>query len=511
MKDKSRIIVEDEIFSSCYDGQQRRRNRERIKRRTSGVTSFRCSFFPLSLLLWFAGDVASNSAHDQGAIYNRKRHLERQLVPEATAYTYASLAVAESKNEGKEESYDVRTRPEARKTTIPKRSLKRHRRRRKMGSSQQKQQAASSTSKSKMRRGGSLFYSQLTDVWFCLAVALGWTVWMLSSFLKNNNSLSRYHKSVLIRGHVLQVSVENDDSLGTGIPTYKAVIDYMVENEHNNSVQIRKHFETQNPLEEGFANVDLLVLPTEPTHSVLREDWAKEVEDQQKDMLDQAWCFRSGMCKRFSISFAGILVLVSIAGAAMTANKLSPEQSVAGWVSLCFGVTMLLPGAIWILKFHRVFQRSMDYQSVRAGVIIQGEENMFKRSSNYSGGNNHGEDPLFQCEGTGDEEDMQKPVDMEATLRAISSTTSDWNKKALISGVYSPTNTASASHLLSAQTADDDDGSRTAVATTTTAGSYFVEVPPPPKPLVGPNGDPARQASGKSASTASSMSSMSSS
>jgi len=68
------------------------------------------------------------------------------------------------------------------------------------------------------------FYSHLSDVWLCLGMALTWTVWILSSFIKSD--AARYQReSVLVRRHVLQVSLQ-DDSLGTGIPVYTAVIDY---------------------------------------------------------------------------------------------------------------------------------------------------------------------------------------------------------------------------------------------------------------------------------------------
>ena len=161
------------------------------------------------------------------------------------------------------------------------------------------------------RRKPRHYYTSLSDVLLCLVMALGWTVWLLSSFIKTD--FSKYqHESVLVRGHVLQVSVE-DDSLGTGIPTYKAIIDYMVPPTHADldqyynaasasahavgpeqlaecgNIQIRKQFETSHLLTEGFANVELLVLPHEPTYSVLKDEWEKEYalhqhQQQQRSM-----------------------------------------------------------------------------------------------------------------------------------------------------------------------------------------------------------------------------------
>ena len=62
--------------------------------------------------------------------------------------------------------------------------------------------------------------ASLSDVWLCYAFALGWSMWFLSSFL--NTDLMRFaeSESVLVHGNVREVSIE-DDSLGTGIPTYQ--------------------------------------------------------------------------------------------------------------------------------------------------------------------------------------------------------------------------------------------------------------------------------------------------
>jgi hypothetical protein len=75
-----------------------------------------------------------------------------------------------------------------------------------------------------------------------------------------------------ISGNVREVSIE-DDSLGTGIPTYHALIDYIItvrREAEQARIQVRKSFQTQHLLQQGFANVELLVLPEEPTSSVLK-------------------------------------------------------------------------------------------------------------------------------------------------------------------------------------------------------------------------------------------------
>jgi hypothetical protein len=190
---------------------------------------------------------------------------------------------------------------------------------------------------------------------------------MLSSFIRDD--LHRYQKhSILVRGHVLQVSVA-DDAMGMGIPTYKAVIDYMVP--PDNSIQIRKHFETQHLLQEGFANVELLVLPEEPTHSVLREDWQKEFEEQVREERTPH-CYKSSTAKRLSMAFAALLVLISIAGGLLAAHKMKPNQRLLGWLSVCLGVTLLLPAAILIHRIQVAFGRLLDSNTEKAGIYIRG-------------------------------------------------------------------------------------------------------------------------------------------
>jgi hypothetical protein len=210
------------------------------------------------------------------------------------------------------------------------------------------------------------YYTDLGDVWMCLGIALGWTVWMLSSFIRDD--LHRYQKhSIVVRGHVLHVSVE-DDSMGMGIPTYKAVIDYMVP--PDNAIQIRKHFETQHLLQEGFANVELLVLPTEPTHSVLKEDWQKEFEEQIQEERTPS-CYKSSTAKRVSVAFAGLLVMVSVSGGLLAAHRMHPNQRRWGWISVCIGATLLLPAAIFIHRLQVAFARLLD-DTEKTGIYIRG-------------------------------------------------------------------------------------------------------------------------------------------
>jgi uncharacterized membrane protein YgcG len=329
------------------------------------------------------------------------------------------------------------------------------------------------------------YYTSLGDVLFCFVMALAWTVWLLSSFIKSD--LRKYqHESVLVRGHVLQVSVE-DDSLGTGIPTYKAIIDYMVppvsevpihpaacsahaiplpplvqqskrtseeggssggtardatgsgssENHARSltsepgSIQIRKEFETSHLLTEGFANVELLVLPHEPTYSVIKEDFERDYamhQHQQRsiafaaaaaaqnggphptsllvrsntmggistlsannntiahesmiDVLfeDLEW-WRSPWFRRMSVAGAGMLVLASVAGGIQVVTRLRPSQRCWGWVMVVVGVPLLLPAAIGIhyglRKVRRVFES-------KSAMIVRGAERLAVRPCSSS-------------------------------------------------------------------------------------------------------------------------------
>jgi hypothetical protein len=203
-------------------------------------------------------------------------------------------------------------------------------------------------------------------------------VWMLSNIIKASDHKERYQKdSVLVRGHVLHVSMGEMDSLGTGIPTYMAVIDYMIENQgvdQQNSIQIRKHFATQQRLREGFANVEILVLPEEPTNSVIREDWEKEMEDDMSETDISLW--NRAWVKRLVICFAGVLVLISVGAAVTAVIQLDPLERYWGWISACLGISLLVPAALVVHRGLAAFQRSLEYQSERAGIVIRGPTGM---------------------------------------------------------------------------------------------------------------------------------------
>ena len=165
--------------------------------------------------------------------------------------------------------------------------------------------------------------TNLLDVWMCWMLAVAWASWMFGSFVKSE--LLRYGQdSITVRGNVRMVTLE-EASLGTGIPIYKAVIDYIIPaqlcngrydnpaqyppsgapypasfppstvgtvelseaddtlNTSRPALQIRKEFETMHPLQQGFGNVELLVLHHEPTTSIIKEDWEQQVMEEMEE------------------------------------------------------------------------------------------------------------------------------------------------------------------------------------------------------------------------------------
>ena len=74
--------------------------------------------------------------------------------------------------------------------------------------------------------------TSLSDVWLCLACALGWTIWLVSTQQPVQQLIFEERDSSKAMGHVLQVNLGND-TLGTGIPVYYALVDYVVEGERD--------------------------------------------------------------------------------------------------------------------------------------------------------------------------------------------------------------------------------------------------------------------------------------
>ena len=240
-----------------------------------------------------------------------------------------------------------------------------------------------------------------------------WTTWLLSSIESLNRAERTFsgigdeledrfacHRGsvLLVKGHVLQVSRADNDSMGYGIPTYTAVIDYMIESEKTNeSIQIRKQFETLQALEQGFANVELLVLPDEPTHSILKDDYDQHLRQEkhmhmleqerekrklissfdsgdEKDddpfgeVLDGGYCNKK--CKRITVALAALLVLASITGSLQVVLLMEEDDRWKGWLSFVFGLMLDVPVALLIYRYTKL-ARGWNESSEKQGYIVQ--------------------------------------------------------------------------------------------------------------------------------------------
>jgi hypothetical protein len=201
----------------------------------------------------------------------------------------------------------------------------------------------------------------LTDVWLALASALGWTVWMVASHVRP--LIERYsNEGIVVYGNILQTRVSEEYA----IPTYHAVVDYVLPDE--DETQVRKELQTHVLLEAGFANVEVLVLPTDPTSGMLKKDWEREYEEylEAEQSRQQA--------RTWSLVLGAILVTLSIIGAIKAVLRLPVEISVWGWVSIVAGVAMLWPVAVLLYANGTAFAQLVTQTKEEGGVIIRGKQ-----------------------------------------------------------------------------------------------------------------------------------------
>jgi hypothetical protein len=203
-------------------------------------------------------------------------------------------------------------------------------------------------------------YAKLSDVWLCLACALGWSVWLVSTHNEHSELEPFQRDSKRVTGHVLQVTI-GEDSDGTGIPVYQALIDYVVADTEL-PIQVRKCFQTQCLLEKGFANVELLVLANDPTMAVLLADYLIAVKEKEQEETS-VW-YNVGM-----FSVGALLIGTSIVGAICTVVRLPPDVMFYGWISVGFGVSLLVPTAFTI---YQAVTLCMSMVGDRPGTIIHG-------------------------------------------------------------------------------------------------------------------------------------------
>lgn len=203
--------------------------------------------------------------------------------------------------------------------------------------------------------------STLTDVWLCLACSLGWTVWMVAAHIRPQ--VEQYAtEATVVYGNVLQTSV----FIGEGIPMYRSVVDYVLADVEETLV--RKEFTTDDHLEEGFANVEILVLPTDPTSGVLKRDWEREYTE----LLHTHETRKRG--RTLSLVLGALLVTVSLAGAIISVMRLPLELTTWGWVSIVAGVALLWPVAILLWINGSVITNFATTSKEEKGVVIRGEQ-----------------------------------------------------------------------------------------------------------------------------------------
>jgi hypothetical protein len=208
--------------------------------------------------------------------------------------------------------------------------------------------------------------STLSDVWLCLACALGWTLWLVNLRQAQQPLLFEQRDSRKVMGHVLQISL-GEDNLGTGIPVYHAIVDYVVDDEATDEepLQIRKRFTSKKLLEEGFANVEILVLSDDPTTAILLEDFYEQKKEREtQNPPSTAYIFLIHFVAFILIGgsvFGGVLVILRL------------EERLYGWVWLGVGIVLLYPAAVMLYTLISFLYSLAGPLSDRPGVIIHGK------------------------------------------------------------------------------------------------------------------------------------------
>lgn len=234
--------------------------------------------------------------------------------------------------------------------------------------------------------------TSLSDVWLCLSCALGWTIYLAHTRQPPQLLVFEERDSSKAMGHVLQVSL-GEDVLGTGIPVYYALVDYVVEGESDEDhIQVRKVFSSKKLLEEGFANVEVLYLTDDPTTAILMEDFLDQKEERESQAPPSSVYFA------VIYSVAALLIGTSIFGAVLAIHRLDDDLELYGWISLAVGVVLLYPCA-------RLLYQSVTYVfasfSERPGVILRGKRLYWTKQC-------HGVNPFEMFNNDDDRKDLER-------------------------------------------------------------------------------------------------------
>jgi hypothetical protein len=122
-------------------------------------------------------------------------------------------------------------------------------------------------------------------------------------------------------------------------------------------------------LQEGFANVEVLVLTDDPTTSILLDDY---LQDKTEQPQPPSMIWNVGM-----YILALSLIGTSLMGGVHALNRLEPSQHIYGWISIGVGILFLYPAAVLLYHcglwcYHR--------WSERPGVIIHGTRTALSRT-----------------------------------------------------------------------------------------------------------------------------------
>jgi hypothetical protein len=212
--------------------------------------------------------------------------------------------------------------------------------------------------------------TSLSDVWLCLACALGWSIWLVSTKQPPQELIFEQQESSKAMGHVLQVSL-GEDVLGTGIPVYYALIDYVVEGDTDEDhIQVRKVFASKKLLEEGFANVEVLYLTNDPTTAILMGDLLYQKEEREFETPHSTAYY-------VVIYFLSVvLIIASVFGGARMAIRL--EHPIYGWISLAVGLLFLYPAAKLLYRLVTHLYSLAGPVTERPGVIVHGKRLYWK-------------------------------------------------------------------------------------------------------------------------------------
>ena len=152
--------------------------------------------------------------------------------------------------------------------------------------------------------------------------------------------------------------------------------------------------------------LELLVLPEEPTSSVLKEDWQREVaaqEQAEEDIISIGGFADLGVvagdggtdggmekegrkpttmtrvdvwAKRTSLILSGVLVTASLIGAVQAVHRISdPRSQFLGWVSVVVGSVLLWPLAMFSLRILSTCQRLGRLPTEKSGIILKCDTN----------------------------------------------------------------------------------------------------------------------------------------